>query len=172
MKKALPIIAVIVVAGLAVGGWVFLKRGGQVAPEGGVVQEAPAPEEKGFTGKLKDALTLGQAMKCTWERDKSNFGTAYIKNNKVNTDVTYEGKRMHSIMADNCTYAWEEGKTSGFKFCFEPEEGEETEAVSEGLSTMEAPDINYRCVPMVVSDATFTPPANVEFTSPLEMMGQ
>ena len=179
MKKLLPIIIVgVVVAGLGIGGWIFLKSGKGVPvvtqpTEEVVVQETPATqeEEKGFTGKLEDALTLGKAMKCTWEEDEDNFGTAYIKDENVHTDVTYEGTRSHTLIVDNCTYTWEEEKTDGLKICYEPEEGEEDKAVSEGPTTIEAPDINYHCLPAVVSDSMFNPPANISFVSLEEMMG-
>lgn len=174
MKKALPIIVVVVVAaGLVIGGRFFLKRGGPATPQPTPDQEAPAAEEeKSFTGKLKDALTLGQAMKCTWEKDTNNFATVYIKGDKVYSDVTSDGKQMHSIMADNCTYSWEEGKTQGLKFCFEPKETEgakEEEQAREEYGG-EPPDVEYNCVPAVVSDSMFNLPTNIKFTSLEEMV--
>lgn len=175
MKNALPIIvvALVIVIGLVFGSRFLPKRGGQVTPPSGVEQEAPAVEEKSFTGRLKDALSLGQSMKCTWKKDEGNFGTAYIKGSKIYTEVTYTGKKAYSIVADNCTYSWEEGKTDGFKLCFEPEErpGEEPgEEPSTEEFAWETADINYSCVKTVVSDSMFNPPANIQFISPLEMM--
>jgi len=185
MKKNLPIIIVIGVAvlgALGVGGWYFFLRGGQAPlvpgmPSGGVSQE----EGQGFTGKLKDALNLGQSMKCTWSQDADNFGTAYIKDEKVRTDVTTDGKAAHSIVVDNCTWVWEEGKTEGFEMCYEPTEMEEMEEVPEmevGEAdipeeySQQTPDIDYTCQPDVFSDSMFNPPSGVNFINPQEMMGR
>lgn len=171
MKKALPIIIVllIVVGGVVIGSQVLLKKEGQITPEGGLQQEVPAQkEEKGFTGKLKDALSLGQSMKCTWKIDEDNFATGYIKSNKIYSETNYEGKKMYSIVANNCVYSWEEGTDQGFKFCSEPGEPEEIEMPEE--FSWETPDIDYSCIPAVVSDTMFNPPTNINFISPEEML--
>jgi hypothetical protein len=185
MKKNLPVIIILVVvvlAILAVGGWYFLFKGSQLPgmPSGGGQGVlTPQGEGQGFTGKLKDALTLGQSMKCTWSQDADNFGTAYVKNEKVYSEVTSDGKKAFMIMADNCTYTWEEGATEGYEMCYEPvamEEvtppagmsGEEATAQQE----MKAPEVNYDCQPAVVSDSMFNPPSEVNFINPQEMMGR
>ncbi len=183
MKKNLPIIIVIgvVVVALGIGGWYFFLKGGQPGMPSGGGQGILTPQEgeKGFTGKLKDALNLGQSMKCTWSQDADNFGTAYIKDEKVRTDVTTDGKAAHSIMADNCTWVWEEGKAEGFKMCYEPAEMEEMEEVpemevgQEGIPeeySYQTPDIDYTCQPDVFSDSMFNPPSGVNFINPQEMM--
>lgn len=184
MNKTIPIIIVVgvVIVGLGIGGWYFFLRGGQapkIPTQKEVGQEVQAPQEEGFTGKLKDALTLGRSMKCVWEQDENNFGTAYLKSEKVYTEVTAGGKKTHSIMADNCTYVWEEGKTDGYKMCYEPAEEEEVE-IGEVPETQDeaapeyegqTPDVNYTCEPAIVSDSMFNPPAGVTFISPQEMMG-
>ena len=174
MKKNLPLIilGMVVIVGLAIGGWWLLGRGKQIslptAPSE-VSEQAPAEEGKGFVGKLKDALTLGQSMKCTWERDENNFATSYIKDSKIRTEVTQAGEKAHSIMVDNCTYTWQEGETQGFKMCFEPEEGEEEVVTPEGI-TAEMPDYEYNCEPAIVPDSMFNPPAEVNFMNMEQMM--
>lgn len=175
MRK--PLLVIIVIVALAVGGWFLFGRGGSKevgevsAPSGTGVE---TPSEESFTGKLKDALSLGASMKCTWETDESNFGTAYIKGAKVYSDVTYADQRAYSIMVDNCVYSWQEGKTEGLKICFEPEEVEEAagEAPSAEGFFREQPDIDYSCVTAVVSDAKFRPPTHITFVDPEEMMRQ
>jgi hypothetical protein len=183
VNKIIPIGIVVGVAivGLAIGGWYFFLRGGQapLAPtQEEVSQEVQAPQEEGFTGRLKDALTLGRSMKCVWQQDENNFGTAYVKSEKVFTKVTVEGKKTNSIMADNCTYVWEEGKTDGFKMCYEPvaeeevETGEipETPSGEPPVSVGQTPDVNYTCEPAIVSDSMFNPPAGITFISPEELI--
>ncbi|HUS60220.1 MAG TPA: hypothetical protein VMX76_02445 [Nevskiaceae bacterium] len=177
MKKALPIIIVAIVVigvGLGIGGRKFFQKG-ELVPGGETGIQKAEIEEKSFTGKLKDALLKGQSMKCTWKKDDNNFATSYIKNQKIYTEMTQAGKKMYSIMVDDCTYSWEQGKTEGFKFCFEPEEGGEEGveegAIPEGYSA-QAPDYDYQCVPTIVSDSKFEPPTNINFINPQEMMGQ
>lgn len=185
INKFLPIIiAVVAVVILALGAWWFMSRGqvslptvpgreGQVPTEG-----APVTGEGGFVGKLKDALTLGQSMKCTWRQDESNFAVSYIKDDKIHTEVTQAGKKAHSIVRDDCSYSWEEGTTQGFKMCFEPEEMEEVEEVEveeeavapEGITT-EVPDYEYSCEPAIVSESKFELPAGVNFLSMEDVMG-
>jgi hypothetical protein len=186
MKKNLPIIilVVVVVGILGVGGWYFLSKGEVpgMSSEGGQGILTPQEEGQSFTGKLKDALTLGQSMKCTWSQDADNFGTAYVKNEKIRSDITTDGKAAHTIVADNCTWFWEEGSTEGMKICYEPTEMEEMEEVEtaemEGIEEIpeeysyQEPDIDYTCQPAVVSDSMFSPPSGVNFINPQEMMGQ
>lgn len=169
MNKVLPIIVIVVIVGAVIGSQTFLKRGEQVEAPGGaqVGQEAPVQEEKGFTGKLKDALLLGQSMECTWTKEGKDFATAFIKDKKVYSEAIYEDKKMYSIVRDNCVYTWGEGQTQGFKMCFEPTEAEDNWMDMEGAPPA---DIDYHCRPTMLTDAKFEPPTNVNFTSLEEMM--
>lgn len=164
MNKAVPITVIVVIAGLVISGWVFLKKGELVRTPG----ETPLQEEKGFTGKLKDALLLGQSMKCSWQKEGKELATAFIKDKKVYSEAIHEDKKMHSIVRDNCLYAWEEGENQGFKMCFEPTT-ETEDSLMETEGTLPA-DIDYHCTPTVLTDAMFEPPANVNFISSEEMM--
>lgn len=184
MKKNLPlvIIGAVVILGLLVGGWWFLGRGKQISiptTPSGVSEQTPAgqaPAEGGFVGKLKDALTLGQSMKCTWKKDENNFATAYIKDSKTRSEVTQAGEKAYSIMMDNCTYTWQEGKTQGFKVCFEPEEVEEGEEAEEAVppteeTTGEMPEYEYNCEPAIVPESMFELPTGINFMSMEQFMG-
>jgi len=178
MKKFLPIVIVVaIIAVLGVGGWFYLNKAkGTITPTAGtqgptVGEEQGGTEGQGFTGKLKDALGLGQAMKCTWKKDEANFATSFIKNEQIRTDVTYQGKIMHSIMKEDCTYSWEEGTAQGFKICFEPGEREaEEEATAPEEFEATTSDYDYSCVPTAVSDSVFDPPATVKFINPQDLM--
>lgn len=181
MKKFLPIVIVVaLIAVLGVGGWFYLNKvKGTITPTAGTQGPAVGEEQEGaegqsFTGKLKDALQLGQSMKCTWKQDEANYATSYIKGDNIRTDVTAKGKLMHSIMKDNCTYSWEEGSTQGFKICFEPgtrEAEEEVEAPEEYQEASgQTADFDYQCSPTVVSDTMFNPPVAVKFLSAEDLM--
>lgn len=174
--KNLPliIVGVVVVVGLVIGGWWFLGKGRQVsAPTVPSEVGEQAPAEEGFVGQLKDALTLGQSMKCTWEQDENNFAISYIKDSKIRTEVTQAGKKAYSIIVGNCSYAWQEGETQGFEMCFEPEEGEEVEeeAVTPEEITAEMPEYEYSCEPAIVPDSMFDLPTGVNFLSMEQFMG-
>jgi uncharacterized protein YxeA len=178
MKKALPIIVLIVIlagGGIFVGSRLLSQDKGEVVTQEQEKQEAEVPQEEdeeegeSFVGELKDALSLGKSMECTWRKDDNNFGTAYIKNEKVYTEVTAEGEEMYAIVADYCTYWWEKDKTEGYKICVEPSGEEEVEPATEAFS-WETPEISYSCKPTVISDAKFNPPSSIQFTDLLESM--
>jgi len=180
MKKKLPliIVGVVVVVALVIGGWWFLGRGQQIslptAPSK-VGEQVPAEEGGSFVGKLKDALTLGQSMKCTWKKDENNSATSYIKDTNIRTEITQEGEKAYVIVKDNCTYSWQEGESDGFKACFEPEEmeveEEERGVAAPEETTMETPDYEYNCEPAIVPESMFNLPAGINFLSMEEMMG-
>lgn len=178
MKKILPfvLVGILVIAGVVLGSRFLLKKS-IVQPEF-FEEEPPAkptekeaeekPEEENLVNSLKDALSLGKSVKCTWKKDEKNYGTAQIKNNKSYSEVTAEGRKMYSIFVDNCTYTWVEAENQGVKFCVEPGE---KETVSEPeTSSWETPDISYSCTPSIISEAIFNPPSEVEFINPFEAM--
>ena len=149
MKKFLPIILVAIAA--AVGGLYLLG--------------STQPGKEGFSGSLTDALSLGKAMKCTWE-DGGTSGTMYIKGKeKLYAEIVTAGEIGYMISADNCLYSWE-SESQGVKLCFTPAEGEEdldfTQMAKEAEVSLED-DIEYNCEDTVISDSKFTPPTNVEF---------
>ncbi|PJC28385.1 hypothetical protein CO054_00410 [Candidatus Shapirobacteria bacterium CG_4_9_14_0_2_um_filter_39_11] len=167
MKKALPIVILIVIVALLVGGWMFLKKGkgGVSLPIPGEIKKEAGQEGESFTGKLKDAVARGLPMKCTYTQD-STTGTSYIKGSKVYAEITAQGKEGYIIMVDKCMWTWNKGESQGIKMCFEENvwEGEE----GAGSAPTEA---EYNCAPALVSDSQFSPPANVKFVDVEEMIG-
>jgi len=161
MKKGLPII--VIVAVLAVGGWLFLKSRQPAGPVE-ISPKAPATQEKSFTGKLKDMVMRGVAMKCTWKQNNSS-GEGFIKDKKYYGEIESGGKKTYVIMKDNCMWSWNKSESQGVKFCFEP-----TETGTDFWDVENAPQGNYTCVPAVVSDAKFNPPSSVNFMDMDEMM--
>jgi len=141
------------------------------APEFGLseTEQETVETEEGFTGKLKDALSLGKSMRCTWQQSEQNYGVTHIKDNKIYVEMNAEGKKTHLVVVDGCNYSWEEGQAQGVKFCVEPEEAEEEIEAPEAFS-WEVPGMNYSCEPTVISDSMFTPPADVQFVDPFEAM--
>jgi hypothetical protein len=68
------------------------------------------------------------------------------------------------IVKDDCLWSWSGEEAQGMKMCFKPEEGEESVWDSES-----APQDDYHCVPAVVTDDKFEPPADIKFLSLEEM---
>ena len=160
MKKILPIILIVVVAGLAIGGWLYFKQGKQVSlPGEGGIQLPVGRKEETFTGKLKDAIARGISMKCTFRNDYVS-GTGYIKGKKYYGEITSEGQQGYVIISDDCMWTWDESKSQGVKVCFEPTEGDGSIWDMQDQSSTEG---DYTCVPAAVSDSKFTPPSNIQF---------
>lgn len=167
MKKILPILLIVVVL-VAGGGYLWWQRGEGTSETG---QEESSQEES-FVGTLKDALVRGGSLKCTWEVDENSFGTSYLKNEKVYAEVTSAGTSGYMILSDNCIWTWSKDSSQGFRMCFEPTGDEvmpDLEETSYG-STTPPSGVSYSCVPTVVSDAKFSPPASVTFSSIEDLM--
>ena len=171
MKKFLPIILVgVVLLGLAVGGWFFLRgrtgSGDEVTNEAGA-SGSPAigdTEEMSLSGKLEDLLSLGKAVKCTWQDMENNIGVAFVKGNNIYTESTVNGVKNYFVQRDDCTWVWQEGQAQGYKMCVEPEEDEEPEETELPQDfSMNAGTMNYTCVPQVINDSRFEVPGDIQF---------
>jgi hypothetical protein len=169
MKKIMPflIIGLVLVAGIVVATKILPKKQTLTQQDQPQNQEQAQGGEKGFTGKVRDLLTLGQSLKCTWVDDSQNSSVGYIKNQAYYGEVKQEGKDSYIIIKDDCMWSWEKGQSEGIKMCFEPLEGEEGLWDSMDESQIEA---NYNCSQAVVSDSLFNPPAEVNFMDLQEMM--
>lgn len=164
MKKAVPIIVILVLIVAALAAWKFMGKGKTNPTQSGTQQggqEQTAGES--FTGKIKDAFMRNIPLKCTYKTDDQNFATAYIQNKKYYAEITTAGKLGYVILTNNCLWSWEKDKAEGVKMCFEPKEGEDIWTDVE-KQQQEGTDMSYNCAPSVVNDAVFTPPSNIKFT--------
>jgi len=82
-------------------------------------------EEKSFTGKVRDLISMGKSLKCTWVDDSDNSSVGYIKNKSYYGEVKQAGKDGHVIIKDNCMWSWSLEEKQGVKMCFDVEEGED-----------------------------------------------
>ncbi len=182
MKKWLPIIiGGVIVLILVGGGWLYLRSRkndevGLPPKETAPFTEEPAggEESMSITGKLEDLISLGQAVKCTWQDVQNNTGTSYVKGDKVYTESTVNGQTNYAILRDNCTYVWQESQPQGYKMCVDPEDIQDESAESEtelpqGFSVGNE-TVGYTCVPQIINDSRFDLPSGVEFINPMEMM--
>ena len=154
MKNILIIVAVVVLAGI---GWFYLKGG-----------KTPTGQDV-FTGSLAAAGKLGVPMKCTYTVDEVQY-EGYVKGEMYRGQMLGDTGQVDIIIRDNCMYSWgQDGQ--GTKFCSDPAEGSlfdqpepsvvPDETTDQGDYT--APDVDYSCLPAVVADSMFEPPADVTF---------
>lgn len=158
MKKVLPILAILIVAGVA---FYFLRTGDS--------GESVLTEKKSelFSGSLKAAIELGIPMKCEYEVAEGK-AEGYVKGQQWRGKMEFaDGRKGEVIIKDNCMWSWTDGESQGMKICFDESEQDIWDESQEGSAS----DVEYFCVPAVVTDAKFIPPANIQFTSLDEMMG-
>lgn len=166
---------VIIGVGLVIGLTIGRKEPGEEKSQPQVQEsfQEPVEQEESFTGKLKDALLRGQSMKCTWKKDDDNQAMSYLKDQQIYTEVTQAGEKMYSIMKDDCVWSWGEKENQGFKICSESKLGEpEEEWDLPEQYQVQTPDLEYSCVPVMVSDSRFDLPSQINFVSFEELMGQ
>lgn len=121
------------------------------------------------TGGLKNILSLGKDLSCTFERSDDNggfSGTAYVSGNKLRGDFTMhlEGTGdidSHLIKADDTTYVWM-GNT-GSKFsdtAIDADTKPQTDTNSVNLDD----EVKYSCSPWRKDTSKFEIPEDVTFT--------
>jgi len=167
--------SVLMVAGLAVllSGCALERLGIGGTPTGPAQETSSGP----FSGTLQAAVALGVPMKCTYQVEGME-AEGFIKGKQYRGSmVSADGAKGEVIMKNNCMWTWEQDKNEGFTMCFDPEEGKDIwdpEAWKEEGSQTEVtgppPDMEYRCVPAVISDSQFEPPADVKFLDFDQMM--
>lgn len=149
------------------------KEAGDNAMQAGNKAAAKFSEKNPFSGTLKAAVELGLPMKCTYEANGAK-GEGVIKGKQYAGQMSMEGKMGNVIIKEECMWSWEDGAESGIKTCFDTSsmEGEEGEESSfwDFEQNQNAANQNYTCFPTVVTDAAFTPPANVKFLDLDQMM--
>ena len=118
-----------------------------------------------FSGSLQAAMELGVPMRCTYEVDGMEY-EGIVMGKKYAGKVKQQNRIQNVVMADNFMYTWEDGKTQGLKIAFNPED---FKADAEDLKNapeaeqVALPDVNYKCLPSLVTNADFTPPQSVTF---------
>lgn len=161
--KVIGIIAAIVV--IAFGAWFFTQNNGDSGQtkNDSLSTEAEIQLEQENTS-LKELMTRGRDVMCTYDSAESGKGTIYASKGKARGDfeVTTEGRTSlgHMIADETTGYFWMEGETSGMKMMMNSE-AEVNNNENQGVD----PNKNYdfRCNSWRADDSVFNPPANVEF---------
>lgn len=137
--------------------------------------ETVAPQktnEVSESKSLRDLLASGIAQKCTYSTNvdgAASEGVTFTSNGKVRSDFTFtEGDKItktHMINDGKVSYVWTDETKTGFKMIFDNTNPEtDTQSVSVQGGTDWDEKFDYKCVPSIIDDSTFTPPSDVEFT--------
>ena len=154
MKKLLPILIILVVAG---AGWYFLK-GGKAGESGGI--SIPGVTKTYNAKGIKAVIDLGIPMKCSYKVGDMEY-EGYVKGKQWRGHMKLpSGRQGEIIFKDNCMWSWNADK-QGSKMCFElTEEGEDMWSQPQQGTSM---DVDYKCRPAAITDAKFIAPSDVTF---------
>ncbi len=153
MKKLLPILIILVVAG---AGWYFLK-GGKAGESGGI--SIPGVTKKYNAKGIQAVIDLGIPMKCSYKIGDMEY-EGYVKGKQWRGHMQMpNGNQGEIIFKDNCMWSWTADK-QGSKMCFEPTEGEDIWSQPQQGTSM---DVDYKCRPAAITDAKFIAPSDVIF---------
>lgn len=175
MNKSLPIIAVVLVAGI--GLWWFLSGNASQNNVPANQENSTQTEDDAQTSAttIRALMAMNQPMTCEFSmpvEDKTASGKIYVHGQKARTDydasafgITGQG---HMIADGQTAYIWYDGSAQGLKMTIP----EETEASADAQTEIGGIDMNseleYDCSPWRVDNGMFTPPRNVTFSAGLE----
>lgn len=177
-SKQLIIIAVIVILILlGIGGYYVMGQKGisQTTKPPAAASVSPTASA-GMFGSIKDALSKSLSLQCLYDENGKKT-TAYIKAGAVRADMSGGTKEENGsvIMKENRLYFWN-GKEGIMMQLDTPPVPSGTTAQAK---PSKAPNADFMeglekykdaCKPAVVSDALFTPPADVKFVDQTKMM--
>lgn len=118
MKKLLPIALILIV--LAGIGW-YLSQKQEGSPTADKAAETAMPVPgggSGVIGSIKDAMGLGQKMKCTYSaKDGSGASsTVFVDGKKLKFTTDANGEKMYGVFDGDTQYMWTTGtEKQGFK---------------------------------------------------------
>lgn len=167
IKKYLPILTIIVVT-IIFAGIILSKKG--VTPPNPVsqtVEKVAEKTEETLKGSIKEMAEKGIPLKCTYKQGENEFEGLLKGKSWHGKMITKDGQVAEVILKDNCMWSWNptDKIKQGAKICFEEKEsttGEKTADVWD-QSQVDNPDIQYTCLPAVVSDSDFEPPKDIQF---------
>lgn len=142
-------------------------------------------QKGGVINSIKDAMGLGETMKCVYT-DTIDGGRhvseAYVKGNKYKSTNEENGKKMVSLFDGTTMYSWIEGEVKGTKMainCLEDLPKPESDKVNASDDNnvpepKEKPEdefdnaMDVKCEP--ASGVEFNPPTDITFADQCEMM--
>lgn len=142
--------------------------------------------ENGIVAKIKNAISAGKKMKCTYKMSDESGDTeviTYIQGDKYKTEIILGQMKTLSIFDGDVMYSWSEGQKTGTKMemdCIDSLDikGEtESEAVTENAVATEDQDDfvktlseadNLNCED--AGDVNFDVPSDITFVDQCEML--
>lgn len=163
------VVTVIILGGLA-GYALFAPKGSQ-QPSPAPIAATPEPTPTPISGQksLKELLSLGQSVKCTFSDSMSSVatqGTVYVGNQKMKGDfssMTGGKTTMSHILVDSPTsYFWTDGSTVGMKMNLSASAMPSASVNNKGVDVDKKMD--FKCDSWVVDNSVFTLPKEVKFS--------
>jgi hypothetical protein len=178
-KRIIMVIGVLAVLLLIGGGAFYAMKpkitSGPATNEGNLSaanQNNPTGTPQSIQGTLKNLLTEGKSVSCTYTNNQANYatsGTVYVANGKMRSDFksTMADKPEtsgHIIVDGTYSYVWTDQNNQGFKVLM----AQPTTSPAAGQTGgSQGPDlnqqVNYTCNSWTPDNSMFSLPANVTF---------
>lgn len=168
-KKLLWTIVGVIVVVLII---IFIVKPGQTV-ETGDDQVQGTSNQTASEQSLKEIMASNKPVKCDYTDTQSDGstvqGTSYIASGKMRGDFssTVNGKTTsgHMIMADNTSYTWIDGMSTGFKVSLS---ALSTTTTGQSSSSQQGIDpekkVDYKCSSWTPDNSQFTLPSGITFT--------
>ena len=170
MKKTIFISVLIFVFAFNLTGCFKKDKGGGEQAAKQEQNQNKQEEEESFFGSMKDLMTRGKSLKCTYEDDTNDggkvVGVLYVADNKAKSEVEFEEENMkgtaHALIDGDWMYSWASFMPQATKMNISTiSDGQEFDAEEEAGTLGKA--LDYKCRPWIKDGSKFKLPAGVEF---------
>ena len=132
--------------------------------------DTQAPENS-VIASIKDAMSSGKTMKCTYTikgKDGDMTSISYVDGKKYLSETTVAGKVMHSLFDETAMYTWTEGMKQGMKMDMTCAQDLAKNA-PQGDQSAQAPDPSGEKTFDSATDVTCEPASNIDFSIPTDV---
>lgn len=185
MGKILGLIGIVLVVGIA-GYWYSTQLGSKGDSKNALTGALDSAKEakqglenKGMVASIKDAMTSGVAMSCTYvvgEEGKTYESTVIVQGEKFRADSKVAELTTHALFDGADQYVWTDGTKTGFKMskaCIDeisksaPEAESKTSSMQDAKAAFDAAK-NVNCSP--AGDIDLSVPTDITFTDQCAQM--
>ncbi len=143
--------------------------------------EAAASKE---VSELSAAVIAGEPMRCTMSNPNENIEATYrVRGNQIHISGMIPNDELgdaHMLLTDNVMYSWSSQQETGLKFAVPEEQMEKIRKeqdmpdfkTEEDREAFRNKGYSIDCEPANLTDADFTPPANINFMDMSSYMEQ
>lgn len=184
MKGIVGVVLVVLILGG--GAWFFAskEKAPLVVSESGTVEQENA-EQPSVIGSIKDAMGLGEKMRCTYatgEGKDAVVSSVYVDGKKFKTTTEVGGMKTEALFDGETQYVWSGNSMQGMKMSqaclasFKESFGESEDAAGNGgVAPQDYQETfgmakNVQCEQ--VGSVDFSVPASITFTDQCVMMEQ